>query len=436
MRFSPWTKTFPIFLTIVLFAQQAIAFTQGEIDQASLVARDIDLVQTISNDVYQGRDNNTAGSLAIQQVLIDELKLISNGLNTAQTGDAAYRQAFVTTTTGTNLVAVIPGTDLASEYVMVGAHYDHLGTAGPDIYNGATDNAAGAAAVIAVGRAIDALPTAPRRSIILALWDAEEDGLAGSLYFAGNPLVPLGNIVAYVNFDIQGANLLPSVRNITFAIGAESGGTTLQAMVTAATGQQTTDARLFSRLFGQERSDHANFIDTIPSVFFSDATGPCYHTPDDDIAAVDLGKLSEESQGAFRLVVDLAETTTPPTLTATVFFAATYEDAVVLGDILNGAIVDLSLFGATEQAILLTERANVQAIIDDGPGLFDAADVLPLAVAALNALNAVATLPCDGFQAPAVPSGSRSTRVALVVVLVAIGYGLLAASRIRSSQSI
>ena len=88
------------------------------------------------------------------------------GLDTTQTGDAAFKQPFVQSRkNGTNILAVIPGSELPNEYVFVGAHYDHLGdaaapsTSGDTVCNGATDNAAGVAAALAIGRGIAALPT-------------------------------------------------------------------------------------------------------------------------------------------------------------------------------------------------------------------------------------------------------------------------------------
>ena len=132
-----------------------------------------------------------------------------------QRGDAAFLQPF---DRGTNILAIIPGRELPDEYVIVGAHYDHTGsscrTADPTntICNGATDNATGVAAVLAVGERLALVPGGPRRSVVLALWDAEEDGLRGSRAYVDAPLVPLEQTVAYVNLDIQGANLLPSLR--------------------------------------------------------------------------------------------------------------------------------------------------------------------------------------------------------------------------------
>ena len=381
----------------------AFAFTEAEIDQAANVARQIDIVSVIADDVYRGRDNNTPESAAIQAILIDELSALSEGLNSSQTGDAAFRQVFAS---GTNILAVIPGTDLAYEYVMIGAHYDHIGASGSVIFNGATDNAAGVAVVLAVAAAIDALPTPPRRSVILALWDAEEDWMLGSSAYADAPLVPLANTVAYVNIDLQGANLLPSLRSLSFAIGGESGGNALQSLVEDAVARESLDTRQLSRLFGQDRGDHASFIDRgVPSVFLSDATGACYHTPGDDITVVDFEKLREEAQIAFRLTLALAEAPVPPSFVPTSLLFATYEDAVTITDVLDGAAgADLALFSSTEQAIILNAQASLRAIVDAGPGNFGLEDITTLGLAVLDLINALATLPCDVYLLTPTPT--------------------------------
>ncbi|NND68910.1 MAG: M28 family peptidase, partial [Halioglobus sp.] len=181
--------------------------------------------QVLTDDSLGGRNNNTAGSTAAQNYLI---ALMANGgavgLNSAATGDAAFKQPF---TLGTNILGLIPGTDLAHEYVMLGAHYDHLGSCLPasgasSVCNGATDNATGVAAVLDIALHFSVPENRPRRSVILAFWDREEDGLLGSGFYTSNPLVPLGSTVGYINFDIQGANLLPSLRDVSIAVGAES----------------------------------------------------------------------------------------------------------------------------------------------------------------------------------------------------------------------
>ena len=170
---------------------------------------------------------------------------------------------------------------------------------------------------------------------MFAFWDREEDGLLGSRHFLANPLVPLEDVVGYVNFDIQGANLRPSLRNFTFAIGAETGGERLQEMVAAASAPSALDTRAFSEIFGQGRSDHAPFIAAgIPTVFFSDSTGPCYHTDMDDPEIVDHPKLAHQIGTAQRLVRDLANTPTPPSF-QTGQPLATFDDAATLAEIAN-----------------------------------------------------------------------------------------------------
>jgi Zn-dependent M28 family amino/carboxypeptidase len=236
----------------------------------------------LASDALLGRNNLSPESIQVQDYLIAQLSGAgATGLNVAGVGDNAYKQSFAL---GTNILALIPGTDLADEYVMVGAHYDHIAfcpqtIAGDSICNGATDNAAGVAAVLDIGLHLAFPENRPRRSVILAFWDAEEDGLRGSAHYVANPLVPLADTVGYINFDILGSNLLPSLRGFSIAVGAESGGAGLVAGVDAASATESLDVRQFSEVFGQGRSDHANLIAAgVPSVFFTDSTGPCYHS--------------------------------------------------------------------------------------------------------------------------------------------------------------
>jgi hypothetical protein len=119
-----------------------------------------------------------------------------------------------------NVFGIVRGSDpnLASECVVVSAHHDHLGIGKPDvngdaIYNGAMDNASGDAQVLAIVKALKALPTPPRRSVVALFVAAEEQGLLGSRYFAEHPPVPAGMLAANVNFD--GGNIWGRTRDVT-----------------------------------------------------------------------------------------------------------------------------------------------------------------------------------------------------------------------------
>jgi hypothetical protein len=361
-------------------------------------------VSRLAGDGTAGRDNGTPGSALAQQFLIGELKRISTGLNAAATGDAAYTQ---TLPGGTNIVAVIPGSQLPNKYVMVGAHYDHLGSScqykstGDQICNGATDNAAGVAAVLAIGRSIAAQQVQPRRSVVLALWDAEEDGLLGSRWYVDHPLVPLADTVGYLNFDIQGANLLPSLRNTSFALGAETGGPRLEEIVRSAINASTLDTEMLSNAFGQGRSDYVPFLGQVPIVFFTDATGPCYHTNDDEIGVVDFGKLDQEIGIALRVTRELASTDAPPAPEPTSSLVP-YADAVVVQRFLERVARNRDRFSPADQQTLDTARAELTRIVLDGRAAYDSDDVGTVLGQTANVVNTV--LPkgaCDGFLSPA-----------------------------------
>ena len=358
----------------------------------------------LADDALLGRNNDTPASAAARQLLIDRLSEFSTGLDTTQSGDAAFKQPFTQSgKNGTNILAVIPGSELPNEYVMVGAHYDHLGSncrvvnVGDTVCNGATDNAAGVTAVLAIGRGIAALPTPPRRSVVLALWDAEEDGLLGSSYYRQHPVVPLANTVSYVNFDIQGANLLPSLKNFTFAVGAETG-VGLPALVDQATSGATLSYRRLSYIFGQARSDYVNLIaGGVPTVFFSDSTGPCYHTNADEVSVVDFAKLEQQTRSAYDLTVELANTASPPAFMSPNPALATFADAVNLDEVLTAGLADLALFSPADQTHLMQIQAEIHGFVVDGEANFDSNDVTTMLLDTIDVVDLLTHTACDGF---------------------------------------
>ncbi len=120
-----------------------------------------------------------------------------------------------------NVLGLIPGSDpvLKDEVVIYSAHHDHLGVGpanadGDTIYNGAMDNASGVAQVMAMAKAFKALPVAPRRSILIALVGAEEQGLIGSEWYANNPTFAPGKIAANLNYD--GGNIWGETHDVTY----------------------------------------------------------------------------------------------------------------------------------------------------------------------------------------------------------------------------
>jgi hypothetical protein len=361
-----------------------------------------DDVATLASDAFAGRQNLTAGSEAAQAYLIAELSAFAAGLDASETGDDAYKQPFAD---GTNILAVIPGGELADQYVLVGGHYDHLGSdcrsgePGDDICNGATDNAAGSSVVLAIGRQLALSAEPPRRSVILALWDAEEDGLRGSHHYAANPLVPLADTVAYLNFDLLGANLLPSLRNDSFAIGSETGGPVLTSILAGAIALETLTTHPISLVFGQERSDYVAFTEAgVPAVFFGDSTSGCYHTVDDEVDVVDFGKLERQARIGYYAARGLVESDERPTFVPDLP-VATFDDVVQIREVFDRGLVDIGFFTPEDQATLVAYQQFLEQLVAEGEATFGFDDLGPFLAGTSSAVSILPTLACDGYLA-------------------------------------
>jgi hypothetical protein len=198
---------------------------------------------------------------------------------------------------GKNILAMIEGTDpqLKNEYILLSAHYDHVGVGTPDetgdsIYNGARDNAVGTVAVINAANYFAKNP--PKRSILFALWTAEEKGLLGSAYFANNPLVPLNQIVYNLNIDNAGYN----DTSIITVIGL--GRTTADFMINEAVAEfgLTAKADPSPEQGLYDRSDNVNFARkgipapsfTLGFTAFDDEINKYYHKAGDEVESFDL----------------------------------------------------------------------------------------------------------------------------------------------------
>ncbi len=198
---------------------------------------------------------------------------------------------------GKNVLAWIEGTDktLKNEFVMLSAHYDHVGIGTPDasgdsIYNGTRDNAVGTVAVMNAAKFFAKNP--PKRSILIALWTAEEKGLLGSAYFAENPLIPLDKIIYNLNIDGAGYN----DTEVITVIGL--GRTTADDLVSEAVSdfglKAIADPAPEQGLY--DRSDNVSFAKKgIPAPTFSlgftsfdDEINKYYHKAGDEVDSVDL----------------------------------------------------------------------------------------------------------------------------------------------------
>ena len=202
-----------------------------------------------------------------------------------------------------NVLGLIPG-QRADEYVVIGAHFDHLGIDitldGDPIYNGADDNASGVSAVMQIARAFQASGQKPLRNVIFAFWDGEEKGLLGSRYFAGNCDF-IGKIKGYLNFDMIGRNNRPEQpRHVVYFYTAShpAFGQWLKDDIARYRLKLEPDYRAWNQPTGG--SDNASFaLRDIPIIWYHTDGHPDYHQPTDHADRLNWEKVVEITKAAY-----------------------------------------------------------------------------------------------------------------------------------------
>lgn len=195
-------------------------------------------------------------------------------------------------TVTSNIIGIAEGSGaLADETIVIGAHYDHLGMgnygsrsrdAGKAIHNGADDNATGTAAVMELARRFAKGDQSPARRIVFVCFSAEELGLIGSRHYVQNPVVPLEQTVAMINFDMIGYLREDSL--LTF--GWDTAKEFDRLLIESNTDVGLT---LVKPPGGFGGSDHLAFNSAkIPNLFFNTGLTGVYHTPDDDFEAINV----------------------------------------------------------------------------------------------------------------------------------------------------
>jgi Zn-dependent M28 family amino/carboxypeptidase len=214
-----------------------------------------------------------------------------------------------------NVVGFFAGSgSLADEWVVIGAHYDHVGWGMEAdnalvIYNGADDNASGTAVLIEVAEYLTAFYSSrgegDRRSLMFVAFGAEEIGLEGSRWFCDNPTVPLEHVAAMVNLDMVGR-----LRNEFLTVGAASSAAWWPELIAGANLDGLT-LNLDNKYLGG--SDHyCFFLAGRPAVHFFTGLHAEYHTPADDPPLINQQGMLDVAELTVRVVQDLATRTSLP----------------------------------------------------------------------------------------------------------------------------
>lgn len=178
-------------------------------------------LEYLAHEQMEGRASGTGGSELAAHFLVNQFRSI--GL---KPWHWHYTQSFrfQDSIAVRNIVGLLPASGPSDEYIVIGAHYDHLGRLGHSIYPGADDNASGVTALLALARMFTAMKAdgqGPRKNLIFVAFDGKELDMAGSRHFVEQLDIPRGRITAMVNMDMLGTDLVPPrrEREYLFVIG-------------------------------------------------------------------------------------------------------------------------------------------------------------------------------------------------------------------------
>jgi hypothetical protein len=198
---------------------------------------------------------------------------------------------------GRNVAAVLPGTvpGLADEWIVLSAHYDHLGGSDGRYYPGADDNASGVAMLLEVAERFALQRVKPRRTLVFVAFDQEEAGLLGSTHFAAHPPRDFRKLKAFLTADMLGRSMANVMDEYVFALGSETAPQLRRLLEEVPRPDGLKVGRLGADLVGT-RSDYGPFRDRrVPFLFFSTGQHPDYHRPTDLPDRIDYEKLRQIS---------------------------------------------------------------------------------------------------------------------------------------------
>ena len=286
-----------------------------------------------ASDEFEGRNTGEAG----QKKAVEYLRnfYIENDIEAGDPDKDYFQKMTLNISRGNegevdseNVIAIIRGTEIPDEYVILTAHLDHVGygrtgsRAGRNvnkIHNGADDDGSGTVAVLEIAQAFKEASKkgkGPKRSIVFLHVTGEEKGLLGSAYYADNPIYPLEDTVTNLNLDMigrtdptrQGEN-----REYIYIIGSDHDSQDLHNL-SELTNSETVNIDLDYRFNAKDdpqrfyyRSDHYNFAKNgIPIIFYFSGTHPDYHMPSDTPDKIEYDLLEVRSRLVFYTAWNIA----------------------------------------------------------------------------------------------------------------------------------
>ena len=209
---------------------------------------------------------------------------------------------------GQNVIGYIKGKSKPEEYIIVSAHYDHLGKRGDEVFNGANDNGSGTVAILGIAEALAKAVRegfSPERSIVFLWVCGEEKGLLGSEYYSENPVFPLDKTILNVNVDMVGRSdeKYTKGEDFIYIIGSDRLSSDVHK-INESVNQKYSQMILDYTYNSEEdpnryyyRSDHYNFAKKgIPAIFYFNGTHADYHRTTDDVEKINFELMRKTAQ--------------------------------------------------------------------------------------------------------------------------------------------
>ena len=264
----------------------APTFNAEAVASAEAGARALDHIRFLSADSLEGRLVGSEGNRKARDYIAGVYRSLALSMYEDTYVEPFEFQVDGETRQGSNVVGYVEGTDQPDRFIVVTAHFDHLGVRGGEIYNGADDNASGTAGLLMLAEHFSANPA--RHSLIFAAVDGEEVGLRGARHFVSDPPVPLADMILNVNLDmishndsvlyVAGGYHNESLRPLLDEVAAASG-------ITLRQGHDSPDLPA-----GDDwtmSSDHGPFHQAgVPFVYFGVEDHPDYHQASDTFETI------------------------------------------------------------------------------------------------------------------------------------------------------
>ncbi len=307
-----------ILLFLITFTQYA--FSQNSDKYASGIDRNVleEYVTYLSDDLTLGRGIGTSGHSISGTMIREEFE--KWGLIPFY--DQSITQSFYKnirdlkdSVIGRNIIGVVQAQQYSDQYIVVSAHYDHLGVLGGRIYNGADDNASGVAALLNIARQFSLMRAAkegPRINIVFAAFDGKESNMAGSEYFMNSLPIPKKNILCNINIDQIGTIFAPprADTNYVLVLGANTN-KDLKRKIDAVNRFYNLNIDVdysfygspaFADLFYKSSDQHSFVKKGIPSLLFTSGIHMHTYKPTDDYYFINWQVLENRTKLIFYLI--------------------------------------------------------------------------------------------------------------------------------------